>query len=163
MVNEELSQALEKAGKPKLDLSFYCGEEGLSRLLHEKKTLLSRKYRGKSEAEIKHILESRGAGHFRSSHNYILFNSTMKGSEDVQNIDIQMMYLHELTHAVDNASVPDIFKKLKYLKKGEVVQHLSDADLQNILNVVYLEEHAHGQTIRLLNKNFKDTKSLSEK
>jgi hypothetical protein len=162
LMNGKISDALQKAGKPRLDLSFYFGEEGLSRLLREKKTLWLRKYPGKSEAEIRHILESKGAGHFSPSHNYLLFNFMMRGSKDVQNLDIQMMYLHELTHVVDSASAPDIFKKVRYLKnleEGKTLQDLSDTYLQNLLNTVYLEEHAYGQTIRLLNKNFKDTKN----
>jgi hypothetical protein len=112
------------------------------------------KYRGKTDEQIKKILSEKGAAHFDTS-GYVLMNSVMPGNASIQDLDIKMGLVHALTHAVDNHNASTLFKQAVYLKNGQNLSRLSATDLQNALNMIYMEEHAHGKTIRLLKKNLK--------
>jgi hypothetical protein len=138
--------------------AFYGVEDLWSRY----STALKQKYPHKTEAEIKKILSDAGAAHYSTlsvSKNkpvgYVLMNSVMPGNTQTQDLDIKMGLLHELTHAIDAHNASNLFKQATYLPQGQNISNLSKVDLQNALNMIYIKEHAHGKTIRILKKNLK--------
>ena len=83
---------------------------------------------------------------------YILIYGSVLEKQEKMKTKLQSSLLHEFIHGIDSASAPNLFKNSRYLRKNELVEQLGDADLSKILNTIYLEEHAYGQTIRSLNK-----------
>lgn len=154
LLNGEISGRLEHSGKERLNLRIFIG---LDHMWHYMKTHYKKLQPLKSDSNIQHdiakFLENNNSLLcFNSEFKYILIYGSVPEKQEQMNIELQSCLLHEFVHAIDNASAPNLFKNSRYLRENELVEHLGDADLSKILNRIYLEEHAYGQTIGSLNK-----------
>jgi len=165
LVKEVTSVAVDlvnRSSSRKLNLSGFDNVEDLWKQ-HSQELKLT--YPFKTEAEIKTILTETGGAHFgifsgsgNENVGYILLHQQKIEALGITATDLQkkMSLLHELTHAIDRHTDSSTFKNALYLKKGQTLKRLSEEDLQNALNMIYIEEHAHGTAIKTLNQILKD-------
>lgn len=159
MVKEVTSTTMDlvnKASEKHFELRGFKGVDEL--WMHHSKELRE-EFRGKTDEQIKKILSETGAAHFDTS-GYLLINpdKAINWNNSSHDLDVKMCVLHELTHAVDNHNASNLFEQAIYLEEGQHLKRLSATDLQNALNMIYIEEHAHGKSIRALKKNVKGRK-----
>jgi hypothetical protein len=154
LLNGEISNRLEHSGKERLNLRIFIG---LDHMWHYMKDQYKKLHPLQSDSNIQQdivkFLENKNSLiYFNHELKYILIYGSVLEKQEKMNTKLQSSLLHEFIHGIDSASAPNLFKNSRYLRKNELVEQLGDADLSKILNTIYLEEHAYGQTIRSLNK-----------